>query len=364
MVAVESKPIYLTDRSGAELDDKCGMAFFWNRLAEDGGIVPVNQAEALEVGSQIHEDMELIAELEDLTPTSIGDIVQGVLNEITPDKRANQHQMEILYRRLGWFIAWALFKEGDIRKRWQNIGIEKELILDRTPLWVQVKPDRLLKEREGSLTKYMEYKTTISANQKWIDSWRYAIQIHTSMKAVQEESGQPLSYSTVTGLLKGYYSNADHRLIHPYVWAYYNESSKEWTHSYEQGRSAAWSPRPVWEYGPGLVEWVQRLGPEVAHAQFPTTPPITLNERMLESWIKRRLVREQQIRMVKEIALKNEEIRDIYFEARTNRCKPGFGDACPYLSLCWNADRGRNPLATGDFTKRIPHHDLEAIGVE
>jgi hypothetical protein len=272
--------------------------------------------------------------------------------------------MELLYRRLGWFAAWGLFKEPFIRKDWETIHVEKELILDRSPLWVQVTPDRLMRRKDDpTFMKYMEYKSSISASKKWLDSWRFQIQLHTSLKAVQEELGESIRYAQVVGLMKGSYSNSDNRLTHPYVWGYYNESTKEWTHSYEKARSASWSPMPVWEYPGGVVDWVLRAGADTAANIFPSTAPIFLDERMLEQWITRRKARAQQVEMVKEVCLKDEKLRSIYFEPRTSKCRPAFGDACPYVPLCWNAERAKAPFATGDFVKRTPHHDLEAIGV-
>jgi hypothetical protein len=355
----------LTDRSAAETDDTCGMKMWWNRIAEGGGIVPVAEPEALAVGAAIHEDMAFLAELEDITPASLQSVIAKLLFNLTEGERQDQHRMEVLYRRLGWFAAWGLFKEPMIRQHWVNKSIEKELILDRSPLWVQVTPDRLLQRKDDpSVVKYMEYKSALSASKKWLQSWPFQIQIHTSLKAVQEEFGDSIKYAQVVGLMKGYYSQSDNRLVHPYVWAYYNEKTKEWTHDYEKARGMAWTPMPVWEYPGGVVEWVQRCGSVVADNQFPQTAPIFLNERMLDIWIRRRLAREQQIALVKDVCLKSTEIRDVYFEMRTSKCRPAYGEMCPYVPLCWSAERQKNPLATGDFVKRTPHHDLEAIGVE
>lgn len=359
------KVIYLTDRSAAETDDLCGMKFFWNRIAEDGGIVPSVEPEALAVGSVIHEDFALLAQMEDISPASLQAVIDGLLANLTEDDRLDQKRMEILYRRLGWFAGWGLFKEPQIRAEWDTVSIENELILDRTPLWVQVTPDRLLKHRTiPDLLKYMEYKSALSASSKWLQSWRYQIQIHTSLKAVEEEFKLKPKYAQVVGLVKGNYSYSDSRLTHPYVWGYYNATSKEWTHDYDKARGALWEKMPVWEFPEGVVEWVQRCGVDVANNMFPSTAPIFLDERMLNNWILRRTARERQIRVVKDICKTNAETREIYFESRTSKCRPAFGEPCPYIPLCWNAERARNPLGTGDFIKRTPHHDLEAIGIE
>lgn len=358
------KVIFLTDRSAAETDDTCGMKLWWERHALEGGIVPATTAEALAVGIAIHEDMEMLAEMEDIRPEILQAVIDNLLTNLSDSDKLDQKRMEILYRRLGWFAAWGLFQEPAIREEWTNVGIEKELILDRDPLWVQVKPDRLLKNiRQPSFHKYMEYKSSISASKKWLESWRYQIQLHTSLKAVMEESGEDIRYAQVVGFMKGNYSPTDNRLTHPYVWAYYNEHTKEWTHDYQKARSNSWTPMPVWEYPGGVVEWVQRCNVDVAAGIFPSSPPIFLDNRMLDNWIERRAARERQISQVKETCKSDERLRNIFFEARTSKCRPAFGDPCPYLSLCWNAGRQRDPLATGDFVKRVPHHDLEAIGV-
>jgi hypothetical protein len=358
------KIIYLTDRSAAETDDLCGMKFWWNRLSEGGGIVPRETPEALAVGAAIHDDFALLAEMPDISPAALQETVDALLAGLSDDDRLDQKRMEILYRRLGWFAGWGLYKEPQIRKGWENVSIEQELILDRDPLWVQVTPDRLLRNKElPDVFKYMEYKSALSASKKWLDSWRYQIQLHTSLKAVEEESGIAPKFAQVIGLIKGNYSYSDNRLTHPYVWGYYNSTTKSWTHEYEKARSAAWEKMPVWEYPGGVVEWAQRCGQDTANDQFPSTAPIFLDERMLNNWIRRRTAREQQVAIVKEAARESPELREVYFESRTSKCRPAYGETCPYLPLCWNAERAKNPLATGDFVKRTPHHDLEAIGV-
>lgn len=359
----------ITDRSAAETDDTCGMKFWWNRIAEDGGIVPRAEPEALAVGAAIHEDFAFLAQMDDLSEDNLARYADSLLTSLTDDDKLDQRRMEILYRRIGWFIAWALFKEPGIRENWENVAVEGELILDRSPLWLQVTPDRLLRNRHDPLlVKYLEYKSCLSASKKWLDSWRYAIQIHSSLKAVQEEIGESIRYATVVGLVKGSYSFADDRLMHPYVWAWQNQSSAEWEHRYDKARTNQWLPMPVWEFGSkdgrAIVEWVKRCGALVADQQFPSTAPIFLDERMLDEWITRRTYRLRMIEEVKDECAKDPSTRAIYFEARTKNCRPPFGDSCPYIPLCWNAERARSPLASGDFIKRTPHHDLESIGID
>jgi hypothetical protein len=370
------REIYLEDRSGADLDDKCGMAYWWNRLwLQKGarpdsikGLVPVNEPLALAIGRVIHEDFHWIGTANDIRPEALEERVAGILAPITAEDKHQRAKMEILYRRLGWIVAWALYIEPHERELWETVALEKELILDRDPLWVQVTPDRLQRSRNHGYLRYLEFKTTISVNRKWMDSWRHAIQLHTSLAAINEElartSEGTVRHAVIVGLQKGYTSQVDGRLMHPYVWAFYNQKTDAWTSDYTKARSQEWIPMPVWEYPGGIVKWVQELGKEVAQGQFPRSSPVCLDERLLNDWVLRRTARQKLIRNVEDKCRDSETTRSIYFEKRTRNCRPAFGDSCPYELLCHNATANEDPLATRNYIPRIPHHELEIIGLD
>lgn len=337
------------------MDDKCGMRYWFNRLEGGGGLVPKAESLALRIGKETHEDLACIAEMEDITVEGISRVVNGILENISNEDKQFHYEMELLYRRLGWLSAWALFLEPKIRESYHDVGIEKELILEEGDLWVPTTPDRILRSKLNHQLIYNEFKTTITANFKWQQSWRYAIQLHIGMKAVEQELGQKVAFGRVIGLMKGSYR--DGRMIHPYVWAYYNHVRDNWSHEYQRG--ADWIPRPIWEYPYGIVNWVLSLGEEVAREQFPHSAPVFLDERMLADWIRRRTRRQKEIKIVKERAAIDLPYRALHFERRTSQCRPAFGDDCPYLLPCWNATAEKNPMGTGEYVKREPHHDVE-----
>lgn len=351
---------YLTNRTASETDDKCPRKFWLSQKEGGKGIVPVTEALPLLVGREIHEDLSTLATIEDLSAQNLQDLIDGILSDLPADARDHQSKLEMVYRRAGWIAAWGLFIEPTIRAHWTNVSIEKEIILDRSPLWVAVTPDRVVQNKaHPDRLKYIEYKSTITAKKQWLDSWMYQIQLHTSLAAVNEELKKKVGYATVVGLLKGSYSPADNRLLHPYVWGYYNSQSGAWTHDYNKSRSSNWEPMPVWEYPGGVVEWVQKCGEEVARAQFPTSPPVTLNKRMLNEWVTRRLAREKQIRVVQDLCQTDLKARSVFFPMIQSQCRPAFGDPCPYIRPCWTA--GFDPKNDPDFEVRKPHHDLEVI---
>jgi hypothetical protein len=350
--------MYLTNRTAAETDDTCPRRFWLSQKAGGKGVVPKEDALALRVGKDVHADMALVAEME----------IQDFLDQmVSREQRAlteemSQIERELLWRQLGWSIAWATYLEPKIRQNWSNVAVEHELILDRDPLWVAVTPDRVLRHNTHGFLRYLEYKSTISSSMKWLNSWPYMVQIHSSLKAVEEEMEEPVKYAQVVGLMKGYQNPQDQRMMHPYVWAYRNANTGAWTHEWEKARAAVWSPAPVWEYEGGLLEWVQQCGVEVAEKQFPHTPPIYLNERILDAWIARRTSRERVIELVEEKCHHDPFLLAINFPQYTKQCRPPFGDACPYLRVCWNASV--DPTNDPDFVPRIPHHDVELIGIE
>lgn len=361
---VDKRLIYLTDRSAVETDDTCGMKFWWNR--KEGGIGIVNKEEALPllIGRETHLDLATVATMDDIRAESIQECVDDIISGLSDSDKLAQRKMELLYRRLGWLVAMALYVEPDIREQFTTVGLEDELILNRDPLWVAVTPDRILRNRKSSQLVYKEYKTTITAGYKWQQSWSFAIQLHIGLAAAEEELKQKIAFGQIMGLMKGYQTaGTNARLSHPYVWGYYNEKEGKWTHDYDQARSSNWTPMPVWEFPGGIVEWVRRCGAEVARDQFPHSAPVFLNQRMLDDWVARRVHREGQIRAVEAECAEDTRLRGLWFERRTKNCRPAFGDPCPYIMKCWNASVELDKNHP-DFIKRVPHHDIERIGLD
>lgn len=358
-MSTENIPILYIDRTGGETDDACGMRYFWNRKYGALGIVAKERASYFKIGATTHEDLATVADLDDISAPVIDQLIREITDPITEQDKLIQKTMEVLYRRLGWIAAFALFVEPRIRAEFENVSVEDEIILDRTPLWVAITPDRVLRHRVGGYLIYREYKTALQAGFKWARHWQYDIQIHLGMKALEEELGEKLAYGQVMGLLKG--DDRGERLVHPYVWAYRNTKTGDWTHDYTKARSSDWEHAPVWDYPGGVVEWVQKLGEEVALSQFPHSAPCFLDERQVEDWCERKIVRETYVEDNREECQTDASLRNLVFEKRTSQCTPIYGDPCEYLAACWNAAVNENPLASGIYEPRQPHHEVEVV---
>lgn len=358
-----STRIYLTDRSAAETDDRCGMRFWWNRFEGGKGIVAAEDDLALRIGKEVHEDLAFIAEMKDIRPEALQEVITDILSPIGTSDKIEREKMELAYRRAGWIAGFGLYVEPILRERYETIQIEGELVLDRDKLWVAVTPDRVLRNRQSHLIEYLEYKSTITANQKWMDSWPYMPQLHIGMAAISEDIEEKVAFAQVMGLMKGDQRTYGgmRRLHHPYVYGYLNLVNEQWEWDYQKARGADWIPCPIWEFPGGVVKWVQRVGEEEARSIFPMTQPIFFNKRLLDSWVARRLSRERRILPVVEECQTNSRLREVVFEQRTAQCRPAFGDACPYRLACWNAGVNADPLKSGEFIVRTPHHEVEIV---
>ena len=348
----------LTDRTTIETDWTCGMRRWWYKEEGGVGIVPVDTPAALRQGSEYHVDFADIAEADSPEKAAI-QLIEGLESRI--HSTTDGILQEELTRRAGWIAANALFLEPQTRQDYLTLGVEFELVLERGDLWIAATPDRVLERKTDGAVIYRDYKGVggWGVTKRWLDQWPYAVQQHTVLKALEEELGRKVAFGQVIGLSKGQEKYG--RLQHPYVWAYWSDK-EGWIPAGEGGGKKDLTPRPVWEYDGGILEWVRKLGPEVAAGQFAFSPPIYLNERLLADLVTSRTRREKEVRIIRRRAQEDRTLRAKYFEPKHSACSPAIGSSCPYLLACHNETINRDPLGSGLFVRRTPHHELEIIG--
>jgi hypothetical protein len=338
----------LTDRTTIETDLTCGQKRFWYKHAAGRGIVPAKEAGYFRIGREVHHDMSRLAEGQ-----------QGVVEDAwaaLPPTDAGATALEPAWRRVGWLIAAQEWFMPVLMRDRKVAMVERELVLDRGPLWIASTADLVLEFTTGPYQGQLEvidYKTTPDAGWKWQLHWPYAIQMHLQIKAVEEETGQSAAYARVIGLLKGRENYG--RLHHPYVWGYTDQKG-DLFREYRTGLSAS----PLWNHFATLDDYrayVLALGPETGLGQFPSSHPIFYNDRLVTRVVNQTLYREYDVKR----ALAGDAAHDEVFRMSTHECRPSFGDACPYLAACHNAEVNLDPIASGLYVARTPHHDIELI---
>src|SRR3990167_5087705 len=349
-----TSPILLTDRTTIETDWTCGQKRYWYKEYGSGGIVPKDEPAYFEEGRDIHDNLaNLAGNADPLEWTRC--VVATEMARVERQNITGQLELETLYRRLGWLLAFAKWIEPGVRAEYETISVEGEVILDRAPLWIACTPDRILRRRDDGRLVYREYKTTKKTSYEWMNYWPHAVQLHLGIKAVEEEMGERMGFAHVQGLFKGYVKEG--KLRHPYTWAYSN--GEKWQKDWKGG----WDLRPVWEYPGGLEAWVDCLGEEVSRTQCPYSAPIFLDDRLVEELVEQVRQREQAVRVYHQTDVADRAYQhQWYFPQRFSQCRPMFGSPCAYREACWNASVGADPIGSGIYVTRTPHHEVELVG--
>lgn len=345
-----SKVIMLTDVTSARTDDLCGRAYWYSTLEGGRGIVPKSEVIAQRVLQETFTDLRTLTTLSeaDLSADNMEVAVNEILGMLSPEDKRDRASMELLYRRLGWLVAFALYQEPYLRRAYETIPIAPEILLSHDSLRVKVETGRVLRYRNCKEVVYRSYIPTSFISARWRGQWQKSAQPHIEMKAVEEAIGKKVDAMQVMGLAKGFYSRPGNMgLSHPYVLGHYHAATKEWSHNYMIGKGDGWVERPIWEYEEGLVNWVLKCGREVADAQFPLTTRITYKQEVLDAWLAHRVHRERAILGMTADCHANLHLRNVHFPQNTLSCTPLFGEPCPYDWLCWTMKPGANPFGAG-----------------
>src|SRR5207249_3922221 len=188
-VVDKHKQSVLVDYQQIETDDTCGMKLWLSRLEGGSGVQAKDSLVSNMLAAEIHADMRCIALMDDLSHPSIQGVIDDVLDCLSLEDKKDQTKMELLYRRLGWLAAYALYIEPSIRMEYFSIPIDSEVVLDREPLWVIVHPDRLLQHKVTKDYVYREYIPMPAGltNLKWLHGWHFNMRMHAGLAAAMED---------------------------------------------------------------------------------------------------------------------------------------------------------------------------------
>jgi hypothetical protein len=221
------------------------------------------------------------------------------------------------------------------------------------------KPDLVVRGKDGAVY-YIEYKSTSSKREDWINSWETAVQLHSTVKAIEATKGHPVDGVIVQGLYKGYASYGKQNS--PFCYAYKRNgnppfSKDETIYEYKAG----FKRYPTWELDGGVRGWINGMPDVTLAEQFPQTPPIFVKEDLVNAFFEQRKWREAEIKMgIQMISFLPEdtktEVLNVVFPQRFDQCQPGWGKPCGYRKLCHGSSD--NPLEQG-YVYRVPHHQRE-----
>lgn len=368
---METKPLYLYDRSRVVQDWKCPRSRYWNYEFEGRGVVPNTTSIELHMGIIVHDALCAIAtftkneqevDIDTIASLAYRQMFDALYNDELPNE-AREFAKEQASLVEGMIRGFFKIRWPQLLTQYPKIlFVEGEMLLEHDGLAFMSKPDLVMGNDEE--TVYVEYKTTSSRKDAWINSWSTAVQLHSTVRAIEKTHGITIDSIIVQGLYKGYESYG--KQSSPFCYAYKRAahppfSKEEITYDYKPGLKRF----PVWELEGGVKAWVEGMPEVILADQFPQTAPIYIKDYLVDAFFAQRANREHEIKMAMEVIDAAQKLGDMEhrdkilnsgFPQRFDQCTPSFGRACPYIKLCHGRDI--HPLEAG-FTYRQPHHEAE-----
>jgi hypothetical protein len=355
-------------RSAADLDDKCGHARFESTLRLGGGLSPQGTAPELAFGTAIH-----------LGPQTIwatgGDLeaADRVIQE-SSDYATLMPAHQFLVRCLSY--AYGLSTYVRLRDYWKLIATEREVRYtigkssSGTPIVCLAQPDLLLEHIETGIVLYDEFKSTKLLTDRYLNSWKHAIQLVVGALAVKETMGITIDQFRVSLFYKGEQGDDYWRSPFTSGWVEPCQEGKALYAPKRPPKFKGWERFDVHESHFTPRQWVEELisiDPMILPAQLPTVD-VPLDPIQVQSWQRQIAYREQIIAdFVEEhdymTRQPSQAALDRVFKKRFNACEPAMGSACPFLAVCKSPVVAQSPLRHG-YQRRQSHHAIEAAALE
>ena len=361
-----SKIIRLWDRSRTVADWRCPRERYYRYEWGGRGIVAGNTSLELMLGILVHDGLAALANGIDIDYIAA---TQGAMmrsNLLDQEGNPGTPEDVIFACEQGALVEGLL--RGFEKHMWPTFQrdytialIEQELELERDGMVFMSKPDLVLKHNETGELWYVEYKTTSSKQDKWVNQWSTAVQLHSTIRAIEAHLSEKVAGVIVQGLYKGYESYG--KQSSPFCYAYRRYGNPPFTKTetkYEY--SAGFKKFPSWELDGGVKEWVENMPEHVLTDQFPQSPPIYVKDDLIESFFTQRTLREKEIQFGLKCFESCEEeeakksVLEVFFPQKFDSCMPGWGRPCEYSRICHG--EVSDPLRLG-YELRQSHHAAE-----
>lgn len=360
---MSSKNLILVDRSRSVTDWRCERQRYLNYELDGKGIVTVNEPIELMMGTALHTGLADIATQWKASGEADIDTIASRAAATVMTALAEREPLYMLEQ--GALVEGLL--RGFYRYQWPKLmalypkilAVEQEMSYEYGSLLFMVKPDLVVADTKGGVV-YVEHKSTSSKKDEWVNSWNTAVQLHSTTRAIEHALGEEIDHIVIQGLYKGYYNfgkqnspmcYANKRPGNPPFSK--DEVSYDWR--------AGFKKSPAWELEGGIKGWVDKMPAHILADQFLMTPPIFVNDDLVENFFAQRLAREQEIQLALQMMDGADDdtrthILNTAFSQRFDQCSPAYGKGCPYKRICHGAVP--RPLESG-FIYRTPHHAHE-----
>jgi hypothetical protein len=355
----------LYDRSRVVADWKCPRYRYWTYEYKGKGIVPDYTQLELFLGTAVHDGLAAIArgiDIEDIITAGVEEVKTTLLRHTENEAESEYFSSEQAALVEGLLRGFHKHVWPRLEKQYPEIVcIEQEMVYKHDGLSFMAKPDLVVRDKEGGIW-YIEHKTTSSNRDQWINSWSTAVQLHSTVKAIQEAFGEPVTGVIVQGLYKGYQNYG--KQTSPLCYSYRRAGNPPLVEEkFRYDYLAGYRKFPVWDMEGGVKQWIEKMPTNILASQFPQAPPIFINEDLVNAFFRQRAVRETEIHDAMDLiqltsvsdAEKKVEMDEV-FGQKFDQCSPGWGHSCSCKKLCFSGID--DPLQAG-FMWREPHHQPE-----
>ena len=351
-------------RSGVETDWECPRRYYWNYEHDGRGIVPLAVSQPLTVGTVVHAAFDRLLKGEDLAsflPEVLRPLGQLPLPvDVMDPTDFVCEQQALVTGLLAGFTARILPR---LLTEYEPVRFEKEVYYthpaDPTLVFV-CRPDVIMRHRATGSYTYVEWKTVATGSLQWTLSWSRAVQLHAGAVAATQLYQLPVTHCLVIGCEKGRFQDGWQHS----PWCYHWRHKK--TGDLSPFYRAGWERTPNWHV-PGYSP-LDLISPEDLDGLYPMTQPIAVDETLVRAFFTGQAVRQSEIAhaltWMAEARVHNhqrriDETMAAVFPQHFSKCLPSFGRSCEFERCCFT-QIGADPMASGLYAWRTPHHPLEA----
>lgn len=347
-----------------EVDQRCRRARYWLTEYEGRGIEPLTSAYELEFGTIVHA---AVAAMLGEATASIDDIVGLALRDLEPllVERLEESQLEQRATLEGLLRGFDAVVRPHVLQQYDVLCVEQEVSYDHHGVTLGSKPDTLVRSKATGECIYIEWKTTRNTDDRWLQSWHRSPQLVAGAYGAAAQLGVTIDHAYVVGLYKGYEYKGSWSSPWCYPWRKLSDiGGWQWASQRPQSWKG-WEKIPAWLLDGGVKEWVSLMPEAELQRLFVWSDAIAVDPALAESWLRQSAMREIQIAETRYALaqLERPEARRAYMDAmypqNFTMCQPAYGFTCPYVDACWLAHVGADPVGSGGFKWRVPHHRQE-----
>jgi hypothetical protein len=288
----------------------------------------------------------------------------------------------------GLVRAWGRVRLKAVLAEYDIVDVEREVEWEMAPgIIVMLRMDLVLRRKRDKLLFVKDYKTVGTLYDDWAKKFEHDTQLLCYTLAAESIYKEPIGGLLMEGLIKGRRAKEKavtspfHGLMiqqSPLCYAYKVPVAKGHNHFvYERGWSRGAEKVPVWEMPGGIEHWLATEWSDLdCQELFVPLPAIKPVRRDAERWLAQMTHQEDMVqsdvsyveeRRVEWEAQQTDDAWDAYqdalntyFPQNQNHChRYSFNHPCPNEQMCFTEEVETDPIGSGLYQVRVPHHSTE-----